>query len=363
MRHWKVLAALLALVVVLGLLYGLGATVRAAWLALADAGETIGLTDDYMFAGQRDEDLVIFASTIALVEGSVVEGDAALVGNTIAVNGRISGELSATASQIVVGERARIDGDAAFTGESLRIDGAIAGDVVVSVEKVTIGAGSRLPADVRVCASIINDERLDAPPVLPCRIASPGLIAPVWAQGADWAGAALFALAAALAGGVLAALPHALIPLRLARLDEQLRIRPMARLISGMLILGLWALVAVVLLALPAGSLRTVILILFAGASLLVGIPTVWLGVALTGGWLGTLLVRVAGRPRTPAPLAALLGGLVLCGLLALVGPGSTLGLIGLALLALVGLAAQSAGRAARSAISDPRQTSFFVQG
>ncbi len=363
MRHWKVLAALLALVVVLGLLYGLGETVRAAWLALTDAGETIGLTDDYVLSGPHDDDLVIFASTIALDEGSVIAGDAALVANTITVNGRVNGELSASASQIVVGDGASIGGQAAFTGESLRIDGAIAGDVVVSVEKVTIGAGSQLAANVRVCASIINDERLNARPVLPCQIAPPGLVAPVWAQGADWAGAALLALAAALAGGVLAALPHALVPLRLARLDEQVRVHPMPRLISGVLLLGLWALVAVVLLALPGGGLRSAVLIVFAGASVLAGLPIIWLGLALSGGWLGALLVRAVGRPRTPAPLAALSGGLVVCGLLALVGPGSTLGLIGLALLALVGLAVLSARRAARSASHDPRQTSFFVQG
>ena len=363
MRHWKLLAALAALIGILALLFALGQAVWGVWQGLSRAGEQIGLTDDYVMTGDWDGDLVVFASSIALPQGLTVSGNAALVSNQAVVEAEISGTLSASASQITIGPTGVVHGSADLTGETIRVDGAIDGDVAIQGQSVTLGESSQISGEVRVCASSIVDNRASAAALIPCAPPTPSLVNPLWLQDGAMIGLALFALAAALAGGVLAAVPHVVAPLRMARLDEGLRARPVPRMLTGIVALGLWGIVALLLMALPAGGLLQMAMIVFVGLSLIFGAPLIWAGIALAALWLGRPILRLFRRPKASAPWAALAGGLILSLGLALVGLNSTLGIVALALLAALGLAAISAGRAAGAIGSQTRQTSYFVQG
>ncbi len=56
--------------------------------------------------------LVVVAQQITLEQGSRVEGDVALVGDTIAVNGEVTGELTALGTRITLGNTAHVRSDA-----------------------------------------------------------------------------------------------------------------------------------------------------------------------------------------------------------------------------------------------------------
>lgn len=359
MRHWKLAAALAALVGVLALLFTLGQSARAVWQDLGRAGEQIGLTDDYVLTGDRDGDLVIFASTITLPEGSRVSGDAALVSNYAQLDALIAGDLSASASQIVLGPGAVVGGNADLTGESVTVEGVIEGQLTVQASQVTLGAGSQLGSAAQVCAGTVIDNRSDGAALIPCQPRQS--VNPLIAAGGVAAG--VLALIGVLTGSVLAAVPYIVAPLRMARLDAGLRLHPTPRLLSGIVALGLWGVLAVLLAAMPGGWLSQTLLVLYLGVSLLFGLLLVWLGVSLAGLWIGRLLLRVFRKPNANAPWAALTGSLLITLFLALAGLTSTLGLAALALLATLGLAAISASRAAGAIGDGTRQTSYFVQG
>ncbi len=358
MRHGKMLVAVGAIVGVLALLYAFGTTARAGWNALTSSPDAIHVTDDYVISGDQVGDRAVFARTITVAPDGIVMGDVALVAGQVQMDGRVTGDFSATASQIVLGEFARIDGDATLTGETVMIAGAVEGGMTISASKVVLGASSRVGADVRVCASTVTDERVNAAPILPCSAAAPSFLSvdagplPV-----------LVLLAAALAGGVLTALPHAFAPLRMARLNEGLRSRMVPRLISGAALFGLWFTLALLLTLLPGGLITQLLLIVFLGATFILGAPVVWLGTALAGLWIGAALARLLRRPRTPAPLAALVGGLLISAALALFGTASLPGLVLLGALAVIGLAGVATLRAAGAVGDSPRRTSYFVQG
>lgn len=361
MRHWKIMAALAALVITLGVLYAAGQSARAVWRELGRAGEQIGLTDDYALSGDWDGDLVIFASSILLPEGSTVNGDAALVSNYARIDAQITGGLSASSSQIALGPTAHISGDADLTGESVRVDGVIEGDLTVQASQVTLGEDIQVGGTLDICASTVVDDRAGDAAITPCQPAALQPVNPLWAAGG--VAASVFALACALAGGVLAAVPHIAAPLRMACLDAGLRLRPAPRALAGIVVLGLWGVLAILLAALPGGWLAQALFILYLGLSFLLGLPLIWLGASLAGLWIGRLLLHIFRRPNAGAPWAALIGGLLISVTLLLLGLTSTLGLAGLALLAALGLAALIAGRAAGAVGDGARQTSYFVQG
>jgi hypothetical protein len=359
MRHGKLLAAVAAIVIALAVMYVLGTAARAGWNATATNADGVYLTDEYVISGERAGDVAVFARAITVAPDGVVAGDAALVGERVQIDGRVTGDVSATASQIAIGEGARIDGDAALTGDTVVIAGAVGGDVVITASRVLLGENSALGANAQVCASAVIDERAGAVPLAPCELTPPSFVDALEAPVSMF-----LLLASVLAGGVLTALPHVLAPLRLARLDESVRERKAARLLYGGLLAGLWLVGALLLTLLPAGFIASLLLIGFLGVSFVFGAPLVWLGLSLAALWIGRPLLRLARRPRPSAPLAALLGGLLLSGLLALVGPVSLPGLMILALMAVIGLAALGAARASGAVGDGPRRSSsYFVQG
>lgn len=360
MRHWKIVAAVTALICTLGILYVLGQSARAVWQGLAQAGEQIGLTDDYALSGDWDGDLVVFARSITLPEGSVVSGNAALVSDVAQIDSLIDGNLSASASQIGIGPGARISGNADLTGESVVVDGAIEGGFTVHASKVTIGEGSQLAEAVQVCAATVVDNRVGAAALRPCQAPTPQPVQPLWIENTA---AGILAIVGVLAGGVLAAVPHIVAPLRMARLDAALRLRPTPRVLSGIVGVGLWGILAVILLAMPGGWLSQTLVVLYIGISFVLGAPLIWLGVSLAGLWMGQPLLKLFRKPHASAPWAALIGGLIVSLFLALVGLTSTFGLAGLALLATLGLAAVAASRVSGAVGDGTRQTSYFVQG
>lgn len=359
MRHRKMLAAVGVMLGVLAVLYVLGAAARTSWDTLTDSVDTIRVVDDYVISGEQFGDLAVFARTITVAADGFVLGSATLVGDRVEMGGRVTGDFSATASQIVFGEFAHIDGSAALAGDRVLINGIIQGEIIINASSVILDEASLLGADVRVCAQTVDDRRAGAEPLLPCTA-----VASSQAGAPDMFISALWPLAMVLAGGALAMLPHVAAPLRLGRLDEGLRGHKLRRGAYGVALAGLWLLAGLLLAALPGGFITTLLLIAFLGASFVFGALLVWLGASLASLWLGLSLARLVQRPRWPAPLAALIGGLIISGALALAGPASLAGLLILGALAVIGLAALSAARASGAAGSSVRgDGSYFVQG
>src|SRR5579871_4986093 len=80
---------------------------------------------NYQLTGTHDDNLVVAGSNVILTQGSSVNGDASLVGDTIRVNGQVNGDLTALGKNLFLDPNAQINGDARFMGTNVTIAGSV----------------------------------------------------------------------------------------------------------------------------------------------------------------------------------------------------------------------------------------------
>lgn len=338
--------------------------------------EQVGLGQSYRLDQRVNDDVVALAETITLESGSTIEGDAALIGSTITVEGHISGSLSALGERLHILPNAQIDGDATLLVGEVVIDGRVAGVVNMRGENLSISPDARLQSDVFACAATLRDNREDAPRVRPCgespsfealeefgasEIHLPPFNISVGSPQSPLTGL-LFSVLGSLAISGLAILAVVVFPRQISHIEEAIRLNAPRLggigLLLFLLAIGLTFGALVVLAILPPLALVLIPLYLLAAL--------VFFGMALAG-WItvtllcGDLLLRRIGVALPPL-MMAVVGNLALVlvfNLLLLTPFSRPLALLGFIALAAVGLGASALTRLGTC----PLHKSYLVQG
>jgi cytoskeletal protein CcmA (bactofilin family) len=342
-------------------------------------GSNVILEQDYRLTEAVADDLVVLGDGIALGAGSRVDGDAALIGGTITVDGFVDGELTLIGERLTIGAGARIAGDAALMGDQVTIAGAVDGLLHVTGASLIIEPGAQIAGGFTVCVDDggITDGRVGAPPFRPCMLSEQfagfaaltelrdralrGEFAPVNALGM-----AVGAFGAAAAGLVLigfSALGVTVFPMQISRIEEAMRTQ--TRTVFGLgvaavlLLVGLTALQIVLLGTVAPLGLLLLPVYVIAGLVYLVllmfGLVTLAL---VVGDWL---LRRMTKQPAPPV-VAAALGSLMLALILVVVSFLPYGLIIELGVLAAFSAIASGAVLYTRLGMRSARRT-YFVQG
>ncbi len=292
----------------------------AAGITLAQGGDAVAsprlvFTEHYVLsAGQTvAESLVVVARTITLEAGSVINGDAALVGQQVTVHGEVHGELAILADEVVLMESAELDGNVRlcsgqiYRARNIRLGGAYSvdcqqlGGLLSQVIPLALDpANWHWEADsANTILQTWHWSRLsDLEDLRPA-----GQLTP--------AERLLINTVLALTAGALASLFTLMIPRRLRRISEAALGAPLAAEGIGLLsLIILGAVTGLVVLSL-------VLLVTFCLVPL-VGLAWVVLIVAMVIGWaaislpVGVWFLDALGVRRINPLLAACLGGVLL---------------------------------------------------
>ena len=354
---------LLILAVIVGALVALLNAARQR-LETPWGGGSVVVQPQYRLDTALDGSLAVFGETITLGPQSAVEGQTALVGDSIYLAGAVSGDLTALGSTVTFAPETAIEGDALLLADSITLDGQISGRVYVRAWELAIRSTAVILGPLYVCGSVA-DARVGAAPHLPC---DAGALSawPVWESGPQAALSALgllVSLFASLFLSGLAALVVTVFPRRVSCMAEALRRRPRGLgrlgLALGLLSLGLGALYLVLLAALPLLGLLLLPAALAAALALLGLAASGWIALALL---VGDFLLRGLARTNFPPLVSAAAGSAALAiawNSLLLVPPGGWAAVAMLAVLYAAGLGTAAATRLGTRALHD----SYLIQG
>jgi cytoskeletal protein CcmA (bactofilin family) len=154
----KLLAVLLAVVVVVGFVPGVAAaqpsgTERVGGLVEVAEGEThagdlsaVGGT--ILIAGTVTGDVEATGGSIVVAATGVVDGDLSAIGGSVLVEGTVGGDAAVSAGSILVREGASVGGTLEAAAGSVRMDGQVAGDARLAGETVTVGPTAAIGGDL-----------------------------------------------------------------------------------------------------------------------------------------------------------------------------------------------------------------------
>ncbi|MGQ9889954.1 MAG: hypothetical protein ACUVSX_15925 [Aggregatilineales bacterium] len=354
---------LLILAVIVGALVALLNAARQRLETPWGSGSVV-VQPQYRLDAALDESLAVLGETIALGPQSAVEGQTALVGDSIYLAGAVNGDLTVLGSTVIFASEAVINGDALLLADNIALDGQISGRVYARASELAIRPTAVILGPLYACGSV-TDARVGAASHLPCDAGALNA-RPVWGGGPQAAFSALgllVSLFAALLLSGLAALIVTLFPRRVSCMAEAMQRRPggLGRLglALGLLSLGLGALYLVLLAALPPLGLLLLPAALAAALALLGLAASGWIALALL---VGDFLLRGLARTNFPPLVSAAAGSAALAiawnGLL-LVPPGGWAALAMLAVLHAVGLGTAAATRLGTRPLHD----SYLIQG
>lgn len=342
---------------------------------LVDSG-SVALGQSYQLDGQHDDDLAALAETIDLKAGSIVYGDAALIGGTITVDGRINGDLTAVGESLLLGPEAEITGEATFLVREVTISGRIHGALNVRGEHLQINPDAKLTGDIFACAgNIVFQENLRVGQVRPCSesetlahlesgdvfrdtdIALPPLNIRIGSSpGVGW----LISILSALALSGLSVLAVVIFPRQISHMEESIRANP--RGLGGigfmmfLLAIGISFAFAVLLAIVPPLGVL-LIPVYFIAALIFFGMLLAgWVTTALL---FGDLLLRRFTRTAFPPLVAAAVGNFTFFFLWQILLFVPFAALLALAVPTSIGLGAVIFTRIG----TKPSHKSYFVQG
>ncbi|MFQ3566825.1 MAG: polymer-forming cytoskeletal protein [Aggregatilineales bacterium] len=372
-RSWSLFIILLAAVIAVGLLL-------RGWLASLSIPDFEGVffTSSFNLAEHRvDGDLVVVAEEIVLPAGSALDGNAALVGGFISVDGvQVSGDLTVVGEVINVIEPTVIAGSASLLGDMILFSGTVEGDLRVTGDRLTLAPSARVNgyvyacveklqiqgADIRVrdCDArtalaplsaliALREEGLVLSPLLPSQVPAALL-------------AAMFALTSLLLAA-LTTLTATLFPRQISLIEDAVRARPRSLAGAGLAVFllaaGLGAGLLVLLAVLPPLGLLLLPLYAIGGLLLLVLVAAGLVTLALMlGDWLLRRITRVPPPPLVAAATGSLALALAFLGL-SLLPYGYVISPLLLVLVSSVGLGAALFTRLGTRSL----RRSYFVQG
>ena len=343
------------------------------------ASENIVVTDRYTLTRTVEQDFVVLADQVTLGAESHIEGNAAVVGGEVYLNGRVDGTLVTLGEFVTLSPNFVVDGKAAIIGSRIVLDGDFGGDLTLVGEYVTINEGANLNGVVTSCTDSLTDNRVgDFAAVRHCSEGDHTLTAldflPFYENGISLpapdvqiTGLATFMLVLSalfsLMLSALAVLAVALFPRHISHIEEALHAVPINLSGLGFLTLVLAFGVVVVLVILlatvpPIGLLLLPIVLL--GALVLLGMGIIgWVTVALlVGDWV---LYRLVQQQQPPI-VAVAVGSLALFvgwHMIALIPFGVLVNLLAMVALGSMGLGAVVLTRIG----TRPFKHTHFVQG
>ncbi len=372
-RSWGFFIVLLAAVIAAGLLL-------RGWLASLSVPnfEGVFFTSSFNLAEHRvDGDLVVMAEVIVLPPNSTLEGNAALVGSFISIEGaQVSGDLTVVGEVINVTEQAAITGSASLLGDMILFSGTVEGDLRVTGDRLTLAPGARVNGHVYACVEklqiqaadirvrdcdartalapfsaliALREEGLALSPLLPSQVPAALLLA-------------TFALTSLLLAG-LTTLTVTLFPRQISLIEDAVRARPRSLAGAGLAVFllaaGLSAGLLVLLAVLPPLGLLLVPLYVMGGLLLLVLVAAGLVTLALMlGDWLLRPIMRVPPPPLVAAAVGSLALSLAFLGL-GLLPYGYVISPLLLVLVSSAGLGAALFTRLGTRSL----RRSYFVQG
>lgn len=257
---------------------------------------------NYTLSGVLNDSLVVTADQITLEQGSLVTGNASLIGNRIVIDGQINGSLSiAAADTIEIGEGAQINGGAELVADQTTLNGQINGALRVTGDQLSFGENSAVNGGIDACVDQIDGERVGYSQtcVSDIIIESPPIWAGVWS-------------ALVLTG--VTTLTVTLFPLHVANAEDALQRSP--RVVFGwgaaafVILLGLGGAYVSLMAAAPPIGLLLVPAAFLVGAVVLVGFVAAWVVVSLL---TGEILTGRFMRGRFVPPLiGATMGSIAL---------------------------------------------------
>lgn len=326
---------------------------------------------------QIDGDLVVVAEEIVLPAGSTLEGNAALVGSSVLIDGaQLAGDLTVIGEVINVTEQAEIVGNASLLGDMILFSGTVEGDLRITGDRLTLAPGARVSGYVYACVEklqvqapairvhdcdartalapfsaliALREEGLTLSPLLPAQVPAALLLA-------------TFALTSLLLAG-LTTLTVTLFPRQISLIEDAMRARPRSLAGAGLAVFllaaGLSAGLLVLLAALPPLGLLLVPLYAIGSLLLLVLVAAGLVTLALMlGDWLLHWIMRAPPPPLIAAAAGSLALSLAFLGL-GLLPYGYVISPLLLMLVSSVGLGAALFTRLG----TRPLRRSYFVQG
>jgi cytoskeletal protein CcmA (bactofilin family) len=367
----------LGLIVVALIWLGIGTARRIFERPVVDSEHVIfRLSDDYRLESTVNEPLVVVSNDISLASDSQVQGDTALVGDAVLVEGQVSGDLTLMGDTLTINPTSRVSGDVSLVGSDVVVGGTIDGSVTVIGDTLTITSDAQISGDVTACVDVVTDERVNGQ-IRPCsdsealgsffrtlddatRLDS----AVAGAVGSGLSVAALLfsgftsLLLAGISGLVVAAFPRHISYIEEAMLTIPRRMGRIG-ILTFLLAVGIGVAVIAMVAVLPPVGLVVLPVALIAGLAFLAMTVAGWITVALV---VGNWLLRRSSRSVLPPLVVASAGSVLLFmvwHILALIPLGLPVALVLMAVLGSVGLGAVVKTRLG----TRPVRRSYFVQG
>lgn len=347
------------------------------WLA----GQTLAfesgvkVVSDYRLTDTYDGDLVVVGGNIVLEAGSLVTGNASLIGDTIVVGGIVEGDLSTLGDQSILEADSHVQGNATLIGDQVSIAGRVDGNLDISGDSLTIERDALVGGVITPCVDTFTGSGSDRLSVAECKtnqqFAPFETLIGLRNQTLALDGMQLAAPGSALLVLVLSSLTMVgfstlavtMFPRQISHIEEAIRSRPRSLVGAGfatfLLIIGLCAALIVLLALLPPLGLILLPLYFVLGLILL---ALVIAGLVTLSLVLGEWLVSRFGRATAPPLVTVIVGSLTLSAVLTLIVLLPFGFLIGLAVLALVSSAGVGAALLTRLG-TRPLRRSYFIQG
>lgn len=334
------LRVLLFVIIVSALVVTLSLLARGAINGATASGGVV-VSGEYRLDGAHDGDLAVASSQIEFTSDSSVNGNVSLVGESVRIQGEISGDVTILAQHVAL-EGGRINGALHILADSVSINSDVAGQVLIDADTLAIGDSASFGVNSAVCVDTLTSVPANATPAERCPLNE--LTALRQQIELDTPSTLLVVILSAAGFTAAAALVVSIFPARLARVVRAMRRRPGRSAISGV---GIFALAAgltgtqIVLLGAvsPVGLIAlpiyAIFVILFA-ALVVIGLVSLAL-------LIGARLTGENPDNAQPPLVAAATGGLIVSLALVVIvlQPfGQAVGLILFAALAIVGCGA-----------------------
>jgi cytoskeletal protein CcmA (bactofilin family) len=294
-------------------------------------GENVLFAPSYQLAKQVDEDLVAVADDIHLEKDAAVNGDVALLGSHVIIDGSIDGDLAVMSESLKLSALASLDGSTMLLVNDVVIDGAIDGDLTIVGDSLTISPAAQIEGNIYACAENITNS-LDIE-IEPCDV---NMSAEDYAffdalQRGDYSrlfgsdepitgGSLLFVVLTGLALAGISALAVTLFPLHITNMRRAIDRNPAQLAGAGFVTLLLAGAVVVIFTILVLITPLALILspFILAGGLLILGMLIAgWVTLAL---FIGERLIQRSAYTRTPPLVSVAVGGIALFGLWSLIG-------------------------------------------
>lgn len=314
----SVLAVLIAMVVVVSIVPGVGAAQSGVGdSTVVESGERVsdisGVYGTIIIEGTVTGDVSGVAGNIVVRDGGVVEGDFEAAAGSIRIAGTVQGSVSTGAGSIYLTESGLVEGDFDVGAGDVRIEGTIRGDAQVGAETIRLGEAAAIDGSLTYDGSLEGNRDAVSGDITRDRSLGGDIVTDIQPV-ATW----IFAINAFILNLLLGALLLGLFPKFSDSVVDRVRATPLR---SGLVGIGLVVGIPIVLILVAI----TIVGIPVSLAGLLAFLVFAWIGLVYGRFAVGVWLLSAANVDNRWAGLVV---GLVLAAILGqipLIGGGVNL--------------------------------------